>query len=147
MNEWETEPNRKHWIDQDSGLDCLIIRNPHFLSLCGYVGVPRSHPWYGKSFDDLDVEVHGGLTFVGPCVGHICHDATTEPVANVDVYWLGFDCGHSFDFMPGLQKEIRDGMAKIFDIPERMLPEETYKNMDYVTEECRKLAAQAKYAR
>ena len=31
--------------------------------LCGYLGIPPMHPWYGHHYDDLDVDVHGGLTF------------------------------------------------------------------------------------
>lgn len=42
MNEWDQEPDRKHWVQQ--GLDCLIVRNL-MGALCGYVGVPPSHPY------------------------------------------------------------------------------------------------------
>jgi hypothetical protein len=29
----------------------------------GYVLIPVGHPMHGKYYDDIDVEVHGGLTF------------------------------------------------------------------------------------
>lgn len=29
----------------------------------GYVAVPPEHPYYGKDYDDVPVEIHGGLTF------------------------------------------------------------------------------------
>lgn len=29
----------------------------------GYVIIPEGHPFYGKDYDDIDVNVHGGLTF------------------------------------------------------------------------------------
>lgn len=29
----------------------------------GYVALCEGHPDYGKDYDDIDVEVHGGLTF------------------------------------------------------------------------------------
>lgn len=144
MREWESEPNRKHWIDTDSGLDCLIVRNLS-LTLCGYVGVPVGHPWYGLDYDDVEAEVHGGLTYAGLCEDHICHDAATEPVANVEVWWLGFDCGHLFDLIPAMQ-EIRKAMANRFAILEGMPLPETYRNMAYVEAECRSLAAQARQA-
>jgi len=35
MHEWENEPNRKHFVDEATGLDCLIVRSPT-NALCGY---------------------------------------------------------------------------------------------------------------
>jgi len=29
----------------------------------GYIGVPKGHVWYGKHYDDIECDVHGGLTF------------------------------------------------------------------------------------
>lgn len=29
----------------------------------GYVVIPKGHKCHGKDYDDIDVEVHGGLTF------------------------------------------------------------------------------------
>lgn len=29
----------------------------------GYVAVPPEHPYYGKDYDNVPVEIHGGLTF------------------------------------------------------------------------------------
>lgn len=29
----------------------------------GYVKLPKGHPYWGKDYDDIPVEVHGGLTF------------------------------------------------------------------------------------
>lgn len=29
----------------------------------GYVAVPPEHPYFGKSYDDTEIEVHGGITF------------------------------------------------------------------------------------
>lgn len=50
--EWKDEPDKCQWVDGATGLDCLIVRGP-FGALCGYVGVPESHPYYGKSYKDL----------------------------------------------------------------------------------------------
>ncbi len=30
---------------------------------CGYIAVPPDHPWYGKDYNDVDCDVHGGLTY------------------------------------------------------------------------------------
>jgi hypothetical protein len=29
----------------------------------GYVLIPKNHPLHGKQYDEIDVSVHGGLTF------------------------------------------------------------------------------------
>lgn len=62
---WDDEPDKKQWRDPASGLPCLIVRGPSG-SLCGYVAVGPDHPAYGKGYDDVDVTVHGGLTFAAP---------------------------------------------------------------------------------
>jgi hypothetical protein len=64
--DWTEEPDKAQCIDAETGLDCLIVRN-RVGALCGYVGVPDSHPWHGKGYHDVDVRVHGGLTFANRC--------------------------------------------------------------------------------
>lgn len=54
----------------------------------GYVGVPEGHPWYGKDYDSIDCNVHGGLTYGD----YFC--PTCEPDG---LYWVGFDCAHYQD--------------------------------------------------
>lgn len=44
----------------ENSVRCLI----RFGSgLCAYVGVPADHPLAGFAYDDIPLEVHGGLTF------------------------------------------------------------------------------------
>jgi hypothetical protein len=71
------------------GFQWVIVHNDMGYR-CGYVRVPLGHSWHGKDYNDLNVEVHGGLSFAEadvPC------DA---PGADTD-WWLGFDCAHAFD--------------------------------------------------
>jgi len=70
----------KRWTAH--GLDCAIMRGPG--SLCGYVRVPEGHPYDGLEYDDLRVEVHGGLTF--------------RWKAKEGGMWFGFDCAHAGDW-------------------------------------------------
>jgi len=28
----------------------------------GYVAVPKEHPLYGKDYNNIDIDIHGGLT-------------------------------------------------------------------------------------
>lgn len=50
----------KEW--QSCGFKCKIIfvRQSH---RCGYVRIPKRHVAFDKNYDDLPIEVHGGLTY------------------------------------------------------------------------------------
>lgn len=65
--EWDAEPDKLQWIDAETGLDCLMVRTNHSGHWCGYVGVPPGHSLHGTSYDGVDVNVHGGLTFAEGC--------------------------------------------------------------------------------
>ena len=61
---------------------------------CGYVAVPKTHLCFGCCYNDPDIEinieVHGGLTFDGPL------ELPGLPVLT-DLWWFGFDCAHYGD--------------------------------------------------
>jgi hypothetical protein len=78
---WDDEPDKVQFTDEATGLPCLIVRN-RGGALCGYVGVPKAHPWHGVDYSGCtraekcggpycghgpDVDVHGGLTFADSC--------------------------------------------------------------------------------
>jgi hypothetical protein len=142
---WQDEPDKRQWQDAATGLPCLIVRNRRG-ALCGYVGVPATHPAHGLDHDaDAlgTVEVHGGLTFARGC-GHgtdetvgICHvPAPGEPD---DVWWFGFDCSHSGDASPAiLARERARGWEEI----EMPWGPDVYRDVAYVTTTCASLAAQ-----
>ena len=48
---WSDEPDREHWVDPATGLDCLCVRGP-FGSWCGYVGLPADHALHGSDTDE-----------------------------------------------------------------------------------------------
>lgn len=125
--EWTSEPDRVDFTHK--GFSCFVLRNDIGV-WCGYVGVPKGHPAYEKKYTSLDVDVHGGLTYSDKCAGSICH--IPVPGMPDDVWWLGFDCGHSDDVAPGFSQY---GLILSF-------PGSTYKNLAYVTEETRALANQ-----
>lgn len=66
---------------QAHGLDCAVAMG---MSLCGYVRVPEGHPDERKHYDDVQVKVHGGLTF--------------RCKAIEGGSWFGFDTGHCDDW-------------------------------------------------
>ena len=65
-----------------SGFKCkvMLVRGSH---RCGYVALPNPHIAYGISGEDIDVSVHGGLTYAEK---------------GKDGDWrVGFDCAHAGD--------------------------------------------------
>lgn len=94
----------------NSGMnDLLNERNSVFPSILpsigagaanGYVAVPKDHPFYGKSYDDVPVSVHGGLTFSSQVSSEWLEMAEPIDCSLVDVenMWvLGFDTCHYMD--------------------------------------------------
>jgi len=94
---------------------------------CGYVRVPPNHAWHGRNYDEIDADVHGGLTFaqIEPCT----HEDGTG-------YWIGFDCAHLGDahWPPG------DPHAKKCDLGS--LASGHYWTLPEVKEETERLAKQ-----
>jgi hypothetical protein len=88
----------KEW--EHAGLKCAVVLGREDGHRCGYVRVPPGHKFHGKDYDDVNVEVHGGLTF-----------AKIEPCAHEDGtgWWFGFDCAHSGDacYKPGSAPALR----------------------------------------
>ena len=104
------------------GLQCSILRHTWKLTWNGYVAVPTTNPYYGKSYNDIEgiIEVHGGLTF----------SETKDSVTT-----FGFDTCHSGDMS---FEENPLGFNFIF----RTYPGATYKIYDYVLKEVKRLADQ-----
>ena len=92
---WENEPDYAEWVQEPSGYKCRISRMEGSGALCGYVGIPKGHKYWGVIYDEGDAEldaiaddVHGGFTY-------------TEE--GKDGFWyFGFDTTHINDFAPKL---------------------------------------------
>lgn len=95
---------------------------------CGYIQIPKGHKFFDKHYDDVDVEVHGGLTFSGKIEG--CRGE-----------WIGFDCAHMNDARdPSLMTEEYKNLTLRF----AALSSGSIKTKEYVEEECIKLIEQVK---
>jgi len=112
------EGNKKEWTYTcNNGLvfDCNIIRNTRAGHLCGYVSLSNDSDFFGKNYDDIPVSCHGGLTYAEE---------------QGDKWVIGFDCAHYEDLQPFyVDQTIYRGTG-------------TYKNMEYVTEECESICEQ-----
>jgi hypothetical protein len=93
-----------------AGLSCAVVLVREAAHRCGYVRVPPGHPLFGKDYNDVDVEVHGGLTFaeIEPCKEH----------EDGQGYWFGFDCAHAHagdsSYDPSAETEEALAMLKIY---------------------------------
>lgn len=91
---WEGEPDHAEWEQEVSGYKCRIVRNETSGTLCGYVGVPKEHRFWGISYNidpdpelsDISDNVHGGLTY--------------SRLGDDGWWYFGFDTAHLDDFAP-----------------------------------------------
>lgn len=129
-------------------LPIIITEHPEMLHLCGYVGVPKGHPWFGIEYNqclegcpgepnqftpsitswfcdhekpETVTEVHGGLTYSSMGDGEYLPEG---------YWWFGFDCAHAGDYVPGLAGLRISLLVGVF------------RDKDYVEHECRNLAKQ-----
>lgn len=138
--EWDAEPDKMQWQDEETGLACLMVRGGSGAP-CGYVGVPAGHPLHGMGYNDVhdkyEISVHGGLTFSDHCAKtdnearYVCH--VPDEGEPDHLWWLGFDCAHYGDFCPAHAR-----YGGVFD----MHGGESYKTVRYTMAEVRALAKQ-----
>lgn len=124
---WTTEPNMVKWVDQTTGLTCLILRAAEMGHLCGYVRIPRHHTLYlGKrrSKAEQRIQTHGGITFTG--------EMHRQSGGKRRGRWIGFDCAHAWDLVPELLQY--RGISA----------ENTYRDIVYVTAQVECMARQVK---
>lgn len=58
---------------------------------CCYVFLPKEHKYYGKSYDEIDIDCHGGLTYSD-------NELIFNPLVNDD-WVIGWDYAHYNDYM------------------------------------------------
>ena len=111
---------------------------------CGYVRVPLGHPWHGKSYWDLNVDVHGDLSFSEP------DQPCDTPGADTD-WWIGFDCAHAFDAPDPELARSRSDSGPSLSLLNKLLTDSDSERYEvrtqvYVENECRSLCQQASSA-
>jgi hypothetical protein len=106
------------FIHEKSGYSCKIKRQERMGHYCGYVTIPKNHPYYGmdQMGDEFDLEVHGGISW---WTGNT----------------FGFDCAHGSlgDIVPVLH-----GSTIYYD--DGLWP--TFRTFEYVKEQVNILADQ-----
>jgi hypothetical protein len=120
---WEDEPDHAEW-ENEVGYKCRISRMEGSGALCGYVGIPKGHTYWGVIYDEGDAEldaiaddVHGGFTY-------------TEE--GKDGFWyFGFDTTHADDFAPKLVELLIEFGRKDLPFTDCM----NYKTWEFVEEQ------------
>lgn len=105
---------------------------------CGYVEIPADHPYYKKKYEDILINVHGGLTF-------------NEFIEPDNKHLIGFDCAHLYDLIPSYEylKKTNQRMidfdkkfplTKIYEDFSLFKP--VYRNIDFCIQECKSIVNQ-----
>ena len=112
------------------GLHCLVVLNDSLARewFCGYVAVSRNHPDWRKDDEDVDVKVHGGLTW--SIIG--TKDSAIWP--NPNLWYFGFDCGHAGD-----DNDKPEWLKQNPDYPRMPIPQHKW-TLDEVVAETTRLA-------
>lgn len=112
---------------EHAGYQFITVHNGYGFR-CGYVRVPLGHPWHGKDYNDIEADVHGGLTFSEA-------DTPCNERGDDDAYWVGFDCAHYGD---------AQDLTLLPDTKSHFgIPGGSVKTQAFVDNECRKLCEQA----
>ncbi len=112
---WHLEPDELAWVDAKTNYACYARRGPSG-AWCGYVEVPRDHLMFGADYNDLEIQVHGGLTY-------------SDEITETESWRFGFDCAHHMDLAPAfVNTAYFDGGV--------------YRTLEYVQEQCASLALQ-----
>ena len=134
------------------GYEYLIILNSNGHR-CGYVAIPPEHKYsqtpeerrtmpdgtgYNQyDYHSLDIECHGGLTFMSPW--HHLKGLLDTPCNDM---WIGFDCGHYDDlcdtkaFVKYFGEDQYIEKQGFFNVMNLYSEGKTVKNFDYVESEC-----------
>ena len=119
---WMDEPDEVRF--SVAGFECFIVRHHRLGHLCGYIGVPQEHPFYGVNYDDIDIEAHGGLTYSDEGSG--LGKKVEQFEVNEQLWFLGFDCAHFNDHIPTLEDSFGS----------------EYRTIEYVKKELARIATQ-----
>ena len=126
------------WSGEHLGFP-IFARRGSYGTWCGYIGLPAGHPWVAWEDEPEGVSVHGGITYAQEEL------PLTDP-GGASAWYIGFDCAHFGDFMPGLvpAEPGVDPLATATRL--QATGTAVYRTLEYVQAELRGLAEQASRA-
>ena len=92
---------QKNWAPDNRVIDMLdkgIYKGYHYAIVsfgshpCAYIELPKGHKYYGKDYDDIPIDCHGGLTYSREGILPSSNDY------HKDGYWIGWDYAHLGDY-------------------------------------------------
>lgn len=86
------EEEQVHSRGEHLGIPWVVAKAPMFGALNGYVRLPEGHPWHGLDYEEIEVDVHGGVTY---------HSGG----------WIGFDTLHFADIWPGSPEFMKESSS------------------------------------
>lgn len=151
--DWINEPDIKYF--RYKGYHCFIVRNEGGGNLNGYVLVKTGSKYDHDDYMEMDLDVHGGLTFSNFYLPWATVKPDNWPVEiETEVHRiLGFDCGHYNDLRPKAEK-VMENSRDVFPELKKLHAKykkslifdeyfnRTYKNMEYVEKELHQLVDQ-----
>lgn len=112
---------------------------------CGYVGVPRSHRFYGKDYMEVETLIdygncHGGITYSSK-------DENSKYPIESDSWWFGFDCAHygdgkDLDLAIRYFPNLTETLMKIKHCEDMFPTYDEVRTCEYVVDNCISLANQ-----
>jgi hypothetical protein len=124
------------------GFPCVVL----FMYMgyrCGYVGIPKGHKYYKKSYIDIPIDCHCGLTYSKK-------DLYSQ--SDKDTWWIGFDCAHAcdgydFETAKKLYAEDSEAMGSILSLEQigyyKICNEDNpIRTLDYCIEQCKRIVEQ-----
>ena len=121
------EPSAFVWETKE-GLRGLVFRQKSMNHYCGYLEL-GDHVTRYDTYDDLDVRVHGGLTYMG----RLEFASIEYPDLKKFELSVGFDTAHAGDLVPGLVLLMKGNYLQDRD---------TYRDFEYVFNEVNDLSEQ-----
>jgi len=137
-----------HVVAEDGGIykdyEYLITFNDMGFR-CGYVAIKQDHKLYNDHYDNMDLNVHGGVTFSNKSDHVLDPDLIKTSCADK---WVGFDAGHAYD---GHDLELSKKYFNINDVPNKygyifgpnsMSTNQEVRTKEYMIEQCKELIDQ-----
>ncbi len=117
LGDWFEEPDVVHWTDEETGYQCVILRAPRSLHLCGYVLIDYNHPLNGMDVDTVRLTL--------PCVRPVSFVSDGFPAPHLletscdfATQVFGFHCAENWDYVPGHHKIENKGPKSYRTVPQ-----------------------------
>lgn len=132
--DWMKEPDYVQW--EQKGLLCLALRDMKLGMWRGFVALPNTHKYHGKTLENIleeelfeHLDVHGGISVAGKL-------PAKYKELNRGNWWMGFECALGGDLLPLAKLDPNDPLQA------SVMEQQIYKDIHFVRREVNHLARQ-----